>query len=334
MLVAFVVILRIINGYTSNQQAKFFSKWESLIFSFLENDEPPQALIKKIPRRKYKYLLEYLREFLLTLKGADFERLSSLINHTALADYVLNKLQSRRKKKIIFAAFFAGATAMDKAEPLLRKKIRMRNQQVFFSCAVALAKINSYDSIELILNEFIKFNKLGNDYLLLILTEFNEKVCVEIIKLLEVETSSSLTITLLRVLRYYKYQNAGAAVLQMLVYSHTKEVIIECLKFIEEIKYENAAFAVSKLIEHKLPEVRSQAIKTLSRLDNKSFEARIFSKLFEDNYDVQYQAARAILDHYDDGEAKLSELAYSIDKGNSAAISRMLLSEKKVRDGR
>lgn len=334
VLIVFVVILRIANNFRAKQQAKFFDKWESLIFSFLESNESPSGLTDKIPRRKYKYLLEYLREFLLTLKGEDFERLSSLIIHTKLSDYILRKLQSRRKKKIIFAAFFAGATAMEKALPLLHKKIKMHNQQVFFSCAVALAKINSYDSIDLILHEFLKYNNLGNDYLLLILTEFNEKVCVEIIKLLEVETSISLAITFLRVLRYYKYQNAGAAVLQMLVYTHSKEIIIECLKFVEEIKYESAAFAVSKLIEHKQPEVRCQAIKTLSRLENKSFETKIFSKLFEDNYDVQYQAALAILDHYDDGEKKLSELAYSIEKGNSAAISRMLLSEKKVRDGR
>ncbi|MHB8578305.1 MAG: HEAT repeat domain-containing protein [Ignavibacteriaceae bacterium] len=334
MLIGFVVVLRILNNYRIKEQTKFLNNWESLIFSFLENDESPAVLISKIPRRKYKYLLNYLREFLLTLNGKDFERLASLINHTKITDFLLKKLKSHNKNKVIFASFFTGATGIEIAKPLLIKSIKNHDQQIFFSCSFALAKINAYDCLDLILHEFKKYNHFGNDYLLLILTEFDQKICVEIVKLLTVETSSSLATTFLRVLRYYKYKNAGQTVLQLLVYSHVKEVIIECLKFIEEIKFQKAAFAVSRLIEHKLPEVRSQAIKTISRLDNKSFEDKIFTKLFEDDYDVQYQAALAILYHYNDGEKRLADLAYSVNKGNSSAISRMLLSEKRVRDGK
>ncbi len=334
LLIVFVVVLRIFNNYTTKQQTRFLNDWESLIFSFLENDESPAELISKIPKRKYKYLLNYLREFLLTLSGKDFERLASLINHTKVSDYIIKNLKSRNKNNIIFASFFAGTTKIEIAKPLLQKTIRIHNQQIFFSSSVALAQINAYDSLDLILHEFIKYNNFGNDYLLLILTEFDDIICDKIMKLLTVETSPSLATTFLRVLRYYKYQDAGQTVLRMLVYSHLKDVKIESLKFIEEIKFEKAAFAVSKLLEHKLPEIRSQAIKTISQLDNKSFEDKIFSKLFENDYDVQYQAALAILNHYEDGEKKLSELAYSINKGNSAAISRMLLSEKRVRDGK
>ena len=333
LLVGFVVALRIINNFRAKQQKIFLNKWESLIFSFLENNELPEDLLAKIPERKYKYLLNYLREFLLTLSGKDFERLASLINQTKLSDYLLKKLRSRYKNNITFASFFVGITGIDNAKSLLQRNIKSHNQQIFFSSAVALAKINSYDSIDLILQEFVRYKNLGDDYLLLILTEFDENICREIINLLTVEISASLATTLLRVLRYYKYNIAGPTVLKMMVYSHLTEVIIECLKFIEEIKYEKAAFAVSRLLDHKLTEIRIQAIKTISKLENKSFEAKIFSKLFENNYDVQYQAALAILNHFDNGEKALSELAYSIDKGNSAAISRMLLSEKRVKEG-
>lgn len=334
LLIGFVVALRIINNFRAKQQKIFLNKWESLIFSFLENDELPDELVAKIPRRKYKYLLNYLREFLLTLSGKDFERLASLINQTKLTDYLIKKLKSGYKNNITFASFFVGITGIEIAKPLLQKNIKSHNQQMFFSSAVALAKINSYDSLDLILHEFIKYNNLGDDYLLLILTEFHENICQEIINLLTVEISSSLATTFLRVLRYYKYQIAGPTVLRMLVYSHLTEVIIECLKFIEEIKYEKAASAVSRLLDHKLPGIRIQAIKTISKLENKSFEAKIYTKLFETNYDVQYQAALAILNHFDDGEKELSDLAYSVDKGNSAAISRMLLSEKRVKEGK
>ncbi len=334
ILIGFVIFLRIINKYRIKQKTLFLNNWESFIFSFLENESDPKDLINRIPKRKFKYLLEYLKEFLLSLKGEDFNKLTSLINKTILSDYLLKKLNSKNKKNIIFSSFFAGVSGIEKAEQLLKEKIRIHNQQIFFNCSVALAKINSFSSLELILHEFIKYNNLGNDYLLLILTEYDAKICDEILKILVEEKSTSLVTTFLRVLRYYKYRGAGPFVLQIIVYTHTKEIILECLKFFEEIRYEPATSAVSRLLEHKFPEIRSQAIKTICKLDNKSFEEKIFTKLLDDVYDVQYQAGLAMIDYYGDGESRLEELAYSIQKGNSSAISRMLLSEKKVRDGK
>ncbi len=334
ILIGFVIFLRIINKYRIKQRTIFLNNWESIIFSYIENESAPKELINKIPKRKYKYLLEYLKEFLLSLKGEDFNKLASLINQTVLSDYLLKKLNSNNKKNIIFSSFFAGVSGIEKAEHLLQKKIIIHNQQIFFNCSVALAKINSYSSLELILHEFIKYNNLGNDYLLLILTEYDDKVCEEILKILVKEKSISLVTTFLRVLRYYKYKEAGPSVLQIIVYTHAKEIILECLKFFEETRYEPATSAVSRLLEHKLPEIRSQAIRTICKLDNKSFEEKIFTKLLDDVYDVQYQAGLAMIDYYDDGESRLAELAYSIQKGNTSAISRMLLSEKKVREGK
>lgn len=334
ILIGFVIFLRIINKYRIKQRTLFLNKWESFIFSYLENENDPKELINKIPKRKYRYLLEYLKEFLLLLRGEDFNKLTSLINQTVLSDYLLKKLNSNNKKNIIFSSFFAGVTGIEKAEHLLKEKIKIHNQQIFFNCSVALAKINSYSSLGLILHEFIKYNNLGSDYLLLILTEYNDKVCDEMLKIMVEEKSISLLTTFLRVLRYYKYKEAGPSVLQIIVYTHSKEIILECLKFFDEIRYEPATSAVSRLLEHKLPEIRSQAIKTICRLDNKSFEEKIFNKLLDDVYDVQYQAGLAMLNYYEDGESRLAELAYSTQQGNSSAISRMLLSEKKVREGK
>jgi vesicle coat complex subunit len=135
------------------------------------------------------------------------------------------------------------------------------------------------------------------------------------------------------VLRYYKYQTAGSTVLTILVYTYSKEILIECLKFIEETKYKNAIPAVSRFLEHNKPEIRSQAIRTIMRLDSEGFEDKVHSKLFDNNYEVRYQAAFSILNYCDDGEEKLSELAYDLQNNNAAAVSRMLISEKKVKEG-
>jgi len=330
-LICLVVEMRVINNFRSKQKTKFLDKWESLLFSYLEDGGSPDELVNKISLRKYKYLLEYIGEFLVTLKGEDFNKLSALITNTKLSEYLLEKLKSDNKKNIIFASFFVGIARIEEAEPLLQEKVKKHNEQIFFSCSTALAKINSYDSLELILAEFKRYKHYG--YLLLILTEFDEKICDEIIGLMNTELPEALIVTFIRVLRYYKYQSGGTCVLTMLVYSYSKEILIESMKFIEEIKYTNAIPAVSRLLEHSKPEIRSQAIKTIMKLDSKAFEEKVYSKLFDHNYEVQYQAAFAVLNYCDDGEEKLSELAYDLRNSNAAAVSRMLLSEKKVKEG-
>jgi uncharacterized protein YpiB (UPF0302 family) len=323
--------MRIISDFRSKQKIKFLNKREALIFSYLEGTILPAGVVNKIPRRKYKFLLEYVGELLLTLKGEDFDNLKALITSTKLSDYLLEKLNSNSKKNIVFASFFAGIANIEKAIPVLQTKIKRHNEQIFLSCSTALAKINSYDSLQLILTEFKRYRHYG--YLLLILTEFDEKICDNIIELLKSELPEPLIVTFVRVLRYYKYQAGGQAVLTVLVYSYSKEILIESLKFIEEINYKNAIPAVSKLLEHSKPEIRSQAIKTIMKLDGKAYEDRIYSKLFDNNYEVKYQAAFAILNYCDDGEKKLSELAYDVQKSNAAAVCRMLISEKKVKEG-
>ncbi len=330
-LICLIVEMRILSNHKSKQKLKFLNKFEPLLFSYLEGDGLPEEIVHKIPHRKYRFLLEYLGEFLLMLKGEDFNKLAALITSTKLSDYLLLKLSSNSKKNIIFSSFFVGIAKIKKAEPILQMKIKKHNDQIFFRCSTALARINSYESLNLILTEFKRFKYYS--YLLLILTEFDEEICNKIIKLLKTELPEPLTVTFIRVLRYYKFQTAGQSVLTCLVYSYSKEIIIESLKFIEEIKYKKAIPAVSRLIEHSKPEISSQAVKTIMKLDSEAFEDRVYSKLFDQNYEVQYQAAYGILNYCNDGEEKLSELAYDLQNSNAAAISRMLLSEKKVKEG-
>jgi hypothetical protein len=278
-LIGLVVQMRVVSHYRNKQKIKFLNKWERLLFSYLDGGVLPEEIVNIIPRRKYKYLLEYIGEYLQALKGDEFNKLAALITSTNISDYLLKKLRSNNKGNITSSAFFIGIAKIEKAETILQMKIKKHNEQIYFSCSTALARINSYDSLGIILTEFKRYKHYG--YLLLILTEYDENICREIIELLKSELPEQLIVTFIRVLRYYKYQNGGPAVLTLLVYSYSKEIMIECMKFIEEIKYKNAVSAVSRLIEHSKPEIRSQAIRTIMILDGETFEEKAYSKLFD-----------------------------------------------------
>ncbi|MFA4924557.1 MAG: hypothetical protein WC557_10230, partial [Ignavibacteriaceae bacterium] len=147
LLVIQVVLLRLLHGYQAKQEQKFIAVWEERIFNYLGSDEKPQTLIKKIRRGKYFYLLRYLREFFLMLKGEDFEKLSSLINETKLQPFLISQLKSGSPRKINEAAYFLGLAKSVDSRNLLRKKLRSQNASVFLSAALALARLNDINAV-------------------------------------------------------------------------------------------------------------------------------------------------------------------------------------------
>ena len=331
-LVIQVVLLRLFHGYQNKQEQKFFAVWEEKIFMFLEGEEKPQALIKKISRSKYLYLLHFLREFLLMLKGDDFLKLSAIVNDTKIQQFLIAQIKSGSPKKINEAAYFLGLAKSVAAKNILRKKLRSQNASVFLSCALALARLNDVNIIFDIFGNARRFKFVSKDSLLTILSEFTDEICAPLLKNLKREKNTliqSITITLFRHFKYYK---AGESVLKIMVYSQNKEVIIESIKFFSSIEFMEASTAMRSLINHPKPEVRTEVLKALAVLGNESFEQRIWDCMYDPEYEVQYNAVITLMKLIPSSEEKISRFAYGNRKDRAAAIARMVLSERSIRN--
>ncbi len=331
LLVVQVVLLRLLHGYRAKQKQKFIAVWEERVFNYLENNEKPELLIKKIQRRKYRYLLHYLREFLLMLKGDDFDRLSALINQTKIQPFLISRLKSGSPRKINEAAYFLGLAKSGAARNILRKKLRSQNASVFLSSALALARLNDIEVVFEIFRNAYRFKFVSKDSLLVIMSEFSSDICEVLLQNLKKEKNAliqSITITLFR---HFKYYPAGEIVLKIAVYSQNKEVTIESIKYFTSIEFLKAANALRALINSPKAEIRAEVLKALAVLGDSSFEQRIWDRMYDSEYEVQYNAVTTLMILIPGSEEKISQFAYGNLKDRAAAIVRMVLSERSIK---
>jgi hypothetical protein len=331
VLIVIVISLRLLNIYRDNKQKEFVEKWEAVIFDYLSSDYKPSDIVKQIPRKKYRYLLECQRPYLYSLKGEDFKKFSALVSKTKLLDYLLAQLNSIRKSKIISAAYYLGIAQVQGIEELLLKKIMSKNESIFTSCAISLAKTNTLESAGVLFRQAKKFKDLSLDTLVLIFSEFKSSVCRPLLEILATEKSNIYKVAVVIVLRNFKYLDGGQPVLNTLYFSTNQMLTIECIKFLKEIEYIDALPAFKRMLNNSKPEVRVEAIKALTKIDISSYEDRILLKIFDSDYYVQLNAALAILNNCPDGEEKISKIANDPTKGRASEIAQMALSEKRLR---
>jgi hypothetical protein len=330
-LIVFVISLRLLNIYRDNRQKEFLEKWESTIFEYSTSEMKPSDVVNQIPRKKFKYLIECLRPYLISLKGDDFKKFSTLVSKTSLLDYLFAQLNSIRKSKVISAAYYLGIAEVQGIEDLLVRKIMGKDESIFISCSMTLARINAISAVGVIFRQAKNFKGLSLDTLILIFSEFKPYVCKFLMEILEMEKSNLYKIVIISVFRNFKYYDGGNAVLNTLYFSTNQALTIACIKYLKEIENIDALPAFKRMLNNSKPEIRAETINAIAKVDISSLEDKIFLKIFDTDYYVQLNAAWAILNNCPDGEERLIKIADDPAKGRSSEIAQMVLSERKLR---
>jgi hypothetical protein len=312
------------------KQKNFVIKWEEKIFEYLAANVNPISTINLFPKSSYKYFLQNLSGYLLTFKGNDWINLSKLINETKIYDYLLSQLRSRRKQKLIFGAFYLGLAKSSGAKFILREKLKHRNEIVFLSCALSLARMNESNSLDDILNEAVKFNKITKDTLLSVLLEYDESVCEKLCLRLDVEKSLRLKAIIISALKHFKYTPAATIILPILVKEQSIELVTESIRYFGEIEYLDASTAIRFFLLHSNPEIRAEAIRAATKIGGVGLENRIWSLIFDKDRNVKVTATEAMYDFSDNSKDKLKQLAYSMPTTIESSVARMIISEKTI----
>jgi len=312
------------------KQKNFVKRWEGKIFEYLANKGNPISTINSFPKSSYKYLLQNLSGYLQTFKGNDWTNLAKLINETKIYDYLLSQLGSNRKKKLIFGAYYLGLAKSVGAKYILREKLKHKNEMVFLSCALSLARMNETDSLDDILKEAVKFKKISRDTLLSVLLEYDESVCEKLLMRLDAEKSLWLKSIIISTLRHFKYTLAAPLILLILVKEESIELVIESIKYFGEIEYLDASTAIRFFLMHSRPEIKAEAIRAAAKIGDGGFENRIWSLIYDTDRHVKVTAAEAMYGFSDNSKYKLKQLAYSMPNTIESSVARMIISEKTI----
>ena len=263
-------------------------------------------------------------------RSKDREKLTALINETELFDYLLRNLSSPRKKHIIFGAYYLGLARSKNAEFVLRKKLKSKNEMVFITCALSLARINSIDMIDDIFEEAAYFKNLSENTMLSILYEFDESICAALIMRLDHESSSWFKSIIISTLTHFKFYAAAPIILKTLLNEENSKVTIKALEFFGEIEYLDAATSLRLLLINPNPEIKAAAIKAAVKVGHKSLEDRIWGLIYDRHRYVKVTAAEAMYVFSEKSREKLAQLAYSIPNTIESSIARMIISEKTI----
>jgi HEAT repeat protein len=327
----FVIVLRMVVNYQQKKLQSFINSWEEKIFDYLSSDTSPNEIISGIPRRNYFYLLDYIKIHLQTLKDEDYDKISALVTKTKVHDFLIYKLKRNNVRKNIKASYYLGLVKSERAKELFINKLETSNDHLFSNCAIGLAKIKAVEVIDKLFSESAKHKEISYDTLLTILLEFGENVCPILQKQLHKKILHDYRIIIIRTFGYYKYYSGGPEILSALIYSEDKNLVIESIKALGKIKYKEGLPALKRYIENKDPEIRAETIKTIGEIGDTFFEDRIFERIKDDNWQVQYNAAEALYNLSESGKKKLEGLAYSLEYASHSSVARMIISEKYLR---
>jgi hypothetical protein len=331
LLILYVINLRLYHDYYSRRQKRFTDEWEATIFKYLQLRGNAEEFIKKVPRRKYLFLLELLRGFLITLKGSEYEKIADIIREKTLYNYLTKGIKSRRTSRVIASAYFLGIAKAIKSKELIAKKLDTKSEFEFINCATCLAQMNAIEFASKILTQAESFNRINRDTLLFILLEYQQDVSPTLLKLLPGRIPDYQKESIISLFRHFKYEESTPEVTKMLFNTVNIDLMLECMRFLREVGYMESHYVINPLLDHANPMVRAEAIKTIGKLGAGPLEEKIISMIFDENYEVQLTAANTVSTDIMKGREKLSRIANDPAKGRAASVASMVLSQTDLR---
>lgn len=322
-----VIILRAASNKRDRRVEEFNKKWEALILDYLVSDAPPKTLIQKLDGKDYRNFLTLLIKFLNSISGDEFSRLAALVENTCIYTFLSKELHSKKSSRVAEAAFYLGGCRLKIAAPALIEKLYDNRQTVFFNAALALAKINHHNAIELIIKNILRFAELGKDAILEIFLEFNIDACPLFRKILSETESDYARNMMIKTLGYHKDYASAPIIIKTLKSTANKELIITSLRALRNIEYTLSEEILALLSINSDPEIKLETIKSIERLKTKDAETVLFETLNDDNWGARFQAAESLYRISKSGKEIIEKLSITEDDKNLSLIAKIVISE-------
>jgi len=330
MLIMYCFFLRFVSNRSKEKQFKLYAGWEKMIFKYLEGDQTTQEVMALVPRAHYAYFQHFLKNYLLALKGTDFEKLSALVTHTDLFPCLTNQLVHGDEQTRSETAFFLGLLRAHQAKECLIQGLMDGDEGVYFNCALSLAKIGAIDAIGSILEQFRIRKKPSRDLLLSILFEFGIAACQPLLEHLKKETDVFSISLIVDALGHYRYYPAGEEILCILDATPGYDIRINCVRAIGKIEYLDAMPSLRECMRDADWRVRSLAIWALGRIGDDSVEEEFVAHLGDDSWWVRYRAAEALFSLSKKGKETLMAITKHSKNEKASSVARVLLTDREV----
>jgi|GEM_PF-5013466 len=330
-LVVYTILLRIAFNANQRSRRRQFKIWENLLLRYLSGEVSSQEIGEAVRSRHFDLFSEFMEKYLETLRGEDFESLTSLLKKMGLLGYNLRRLTSKRKWHKLYGAFFLGLMRDKEAIPGLQKGLQDKDYLMSFASATALAKIGEKKHLKDTLSLLTKREDLGPDRAAEVLLEFGRGICSELTPLLyKQDISAKWKYLIVDLLGYWQYLEYGPSLLKLLNASEDSEMRVRCIKALGEMSYIESAPALATVLDDENWLIRSEAAKTLGKIGASEYSDKMVGLLGDKNWWVRYNAARALMSFGEEGEALLRKMTEQGEDSQVRRISTHVLSETEL----
>ncbi len=325
-----LLFLRFVNYIRKKRQDKFAAKWQNIILEYITSNADPQTVISRIPKSNYSNLIFFLASFQANLKGDDLEQLRKLISENSLRAYFIKHLKSFQRKKQIEAIYFLRFIKSPDVLALLVEKLSHPNELIFRTSVESLAYLNAVELIDRILDIAKSRKYFTSDSILSMIIKFDRSICVPLTKRLVAEQDFEIQQVIITVLWHFKYEEAIDVVLNLLIYSGNKNLILESIKYLGEIENLDSVHSLRFFLAHSRADIRAAAIRAITKIGDTSLEDKIIDAIHDDNTEVKIAAANAMYYGTRKAKSKLFEIAWNSTNKEEATVANRIITEKRI----
>jgi len=313
LLFVYASYLRIYNKIKKIFIQKKQKRWENSILEYI-SQEPSRAQFSLNLKYKDFYIFgEFVENYLINLKGEDFERIIQLLRDIGYGKMLIKALNKANKWGKAYAAHLLGLMKYKQAESKLLKVVYDKSTLVHINSIEALNRIGSKEGLPLRIKAIINNKHIGDTIVMEILLDYGAVINPVLIEMLEdPEIGSRGKILIVDILSFLKAIESSKAILKLAKKTDDVELKIGCIKAFGSLEDpENASYLIESLNSENWV-IRSQSVKSLGRIGVKAAIPVLKDKLyFDKNFFVRLYSAFALKQMQEKGLHALKEVLMS-----------------------
>ena len=287
------------------------NRWEKSIFEYISQEPSRAQFSLKLRYRYFQIFGEFVENYLINLKGEDFERIIQLLRDIGYGKMLIKALNKTNKWGKAYAAHLLGLMNYKQAESKLLKLFYYdKSMIVHINSFEALNRIGSKEELPSRIKAIIKNKHIGNTIVIEILLGYGAGISPVLIEMLEdPEIDSRGKRLIVDILSFLKAIKSSKTILKLAKKTDDVELKIGCIKAFGSLEdTKNVSYLIESL-RSKNWVIRSLSAKSLGKIGVKAAIPFLKDKLyFDKNYLVRLYSAFALKQMQEKGLHALKEV--------------------------
>ncbi|MBU2513678.1 HEAT repeat domain-containing protein [bacterium] len=315
-LMGYAILNRILQSRLRKRLEKKHNTWYKALFLFLEDEINASDYQNLVLKKDYVYFGDFIKEFLLDIKGDEKSKIRDLLVELNFDNYLLKKLNRRTTWERVYAIYFLGLMDCHKSISNIRDALHDKSELVRLTAATNLMQVKDLESLETILIQMQ--TKTGKEYQNLLtvhLLEYGTSILKELERIFRsIELSDWIRSICVQIFGYYVYTDVQDKVIEVYTATEDPELKISCISALATNEDPTLIDFFEQQLDHNNQSIVIASVKALGQLGIATSARRLIEFVDSDDFWVAKNSIEALTQLGESGLKLLDEAAASCNK--------------------